>query len=188
MINISSFLSMVPHLNPVDRKSLNGNYPGDPNGTQSQACARADDIPGRRSADVVVDLQRVISTRPSLVQATGSAGGSRPRTRGLRLVQAFGLNHIIDADMNPDAPNAGRSLSGRRGRKTVLVAEAGTAGRDARGVASLVDGLAHVLGSLHMLDRNVRAARARMWLDGAGPVSQPTAAGRVLASSIGTRA
>src|SRR5213079_2249728 len=36
LINIGSIEQMTPHLNPVDRKSLNGNYPGDSSGTQTQ--------------------------------------------------------------------------------------------------------------------------------------------------------
>jgi len=36
LLNQASFAQMVPHLNPVDGKSLNRLYPGKPDGTQSE--------------------------------------------------------------------------------------------------------------------------------------------------------
>src|ERR1051325_5134037 len=33
LLNLASFTQMTPHLNPVDGKSMNGQYPGDPAGT-----------------------------------------------------------------------------------------------------------------------------------------------------------
>jgi uncharacterized protein len=56
IINIASFEQMTPHLNPVDRKSMNGNYPGDPNGTQSQRALALITNQVVVPADVVVDL------------------------------------------------------------------------------------------------------------------------------------
>src|SRR5262249_40274896 len=56
LVNIASFEEMRVHLNPVDKKSMNGNYPGDPAGTQTQ---RALALVGEqivKQADVVVDL------------------------------------------------------------------------------------------------------------------------------------
>ena len=36
LVNIASFDQMTVHVNPIDKKSMNGNYPGDPAGTQTQ--------------------------------------------------------------------------------------------------------------------------------------------------------
>src|SRR5439155_16504062 len=36
LINIQSFEQKVPHINPVDRKSMNRFYPGKPDGTQTE--------------------------------------------------------------------------------------------------------------------------------------------------------
>jgi len=36
LVNIASFEQKVPHVNPVDGKSMNRFYPGDPNGTQTE--------------------------------------------------------------------------------------------------------------------------------------------------------
>src|SRR3989454_8121116 len=36
LVNIQSFEQKVPHLNPIDRKSMNRFYPGKPDGTQTE--------------------------------------------------------------------------------------------------------------------------------------------------------
>src|SRR5262249_25518461 len=36
LVNLASFHEKVPHVNPVDRKSMNRFYPGNPNGTQTE--------------------------------------------------------------------------------------------------------------------------------------------------------
>jgi predicted deacylase len=41
LVNIASFEQKVPHLNPVDGKSMNRFYPGNPNGTQTERAAFA---------------------------------------------------------------------------------------------------------------------------------------------------
>jgi predicted deacylase len=35
LLNVASFEQMTPHVNPIDRKGMNGGYPGDANGTQT---------------------------------------------------------------------------------------------------------------------------------------------------------
>jgi predicted deacylase len=144
IINIASFEQMTPHLNPIDRKSMNGNYPGDPSGTQSQRALGLITNQVVVPADVVVDLHGGDldeNLRPYSYWFRG--GRAAQDSAGLRLAMAFGLDHIIVTDVNPDAPNAGRSLSSQalvRG-KTVLVAEAGRSGVVAPSdITSLVDG------------------------------------------------
>src|SRR5665811_1642055 len=41
LLNLASFAQMVPHLNPVDGKSMNRLYPGKPDGTQTERIAWA---------------------------------------------------------------------------------------------------------------------------------------------------
>jgi predicted deacylase len=131
IINIASFEQMTPHLNPVDRKSMNGNYPGDPNGTQSQRALALITSQVVVPADVVVDLHGGDldeNLRPYSYWFRG--GRAAQDSAGLKLALAFGLDHIIVTDVDPSSPTAGRSLSGQalvRG-KTVLVAEAGRSG------------------------------------------------------------
>jgi predicted deacylase len=77
------------------------------------------------------------------------------------------LDHVIVTDVDPAAPNAGRSLSSQalvRG-KTVLVAEAGRSGVvTPSDVSALTEGSLNVLGALHVIDRPVRPMRRVVWL------------------------
>src|SRR5713101_9467685 len=41
LVNIASFEQNVPHVNPVDGKSMNRFYPGNPNGTQTERASWA---------------------------------------------------------------------------------------------------------------------------------------------------
>lgn len=173
IINIASFQQMTPHLNPVDRKSMNGNYPGDSSGTQSQRALALMTSQVVLPADVVVDLHGGDldeNLRPYSYWFRG--GRAAQDSAGLKLALAFGLDHIIVTDVNPAAPNAGRSLSSQalvRG-KTVLVAEAGRSGVVAPSdITALVDGSLNVLGSLAMLKRPVHPVARPIWLDGAAP-------------------
>jgi uncharacterized protein len=164
IINIASFAQMTPHLNPIDRKSMNGNYPGDPNGTQSQRALALITSQVVVPADVVVDLHGGDldeNLRPYSYWFRG--GRSAQDSAGLRLALAFGLDHIIVTDVNPAAPNAGRSLSSQalvRG-KTVLVAEAGRSGVVAPSdITALVDGSLNVLAGSRC--SNGRCVRSRI--------------------------
>src|SRR5207302_6668141 len=104
---------------------------GDPNGTQSQRALALITSQVVAPADFVVDLHGGDLDENLRSYSYWFRGGKPAQdSAGLRLVRAFGLDHIIVTDVNPDAPNAGRSLSGQalvRG-KTVLVAEAGHSG------------------------------------------------------------
>jgi predicted deacylase len=172
IINIPSFEAMTPHINPVDRKSMNGNYPGDAQGTQTQRALALITAQVVAPADVIVDLHGGDldeNLRPYSYWFRG--GKATQDSAGLRLVRAFGLDHIIVTDVDPASANAGRSLSGQglvRG-KTVVVAEAGRSGIVAPAdVDALVNGSLNLLGALHMVDRPVTPVRNPVWLDGAG--------------------
>jgi predicted deacylase len=186
IINIASFETMTPHLNPVDRKSMNGNYPGDVNGTQTQRALAMINSQVLMPADVVVDLHGGDldeNLRPYSYWFRG--GRAAQDSASLKLVMAFGLDHIIVTDVDPNAANAGRSLSGQalvRG-KTVLVAEAGRSGMVAPSdLTSLVDGSLNVLGALKMLDRPTRPIAHPVWLNGAGARIAADSAGMFFAS------
>jgi uncharacterized protein len=181
LINIPSFESMTPHLNPVDHKSMNGNYPGDSTGTQTLRALAVMTSQVVRPADVIVDLHGGDldeNLRPYSYWFRG--GVAKQDSAALKLVLAFGLDHIIVTDVNPAAPNAGRSLSGQglvRG-KTVVVAEAGRSGIvDGADVVALSDGSLNVLAALGMIDRPWTPVAHITWLDGSGP--------RVTADSLG---
>jgi predicted deacylase len=186
IINIASFETMTPHLNPVDHKSMNGNYPGDSTGTQTQRALALMTSDVVVPADVVVDLHGGDldeNLRPYSYWFRG--GHAAQDSAGLRLALAFGLDHIIVTDVDPSAPSAARSLSGQalvRG-KTVLVAEAGRSGVVAASdLTSLVEGSLNVLGALRMLDRQVQPLRHPVWLNGAGARIAADSAGMFFAS------
>ena len=186
IINIASWTSMTPHLNPIDRKSMNGGYPGDANGTQTQRALAVMTSQVVTPADVVVDLHGGDldeNLRP--YSYWFRSGRAAQDTAALKLIMAFGLDHIIVTNVDPSAPNAGRSLSGQslvRG-KTVLVAEAGRSGIVAPAdVTALVDGSLNVLAALKMIDRKVVPVRRPVWLDGAGPRIAADSAGVFIAA------
>ena len=56
LLNVYSFQMMTPHINPIDRKGMNGGYPGDASGTQTQRALAAVTEQIVTPADVVVDL------------------------------------------------------------------------------------------------------------------------------------
>src|SRR5947199_9114673 len=159
IINIPSWTSMTPHINPVDRKGMNAGYPGDANGTQTQRALAQIATRVVAPADVVVDLHGGDLDENLRPYSYWFRGGRAPQdSAALKLIMAFGLDHIIVTNVDPEAPNAGRSLSGQslvRG-KTVLVGEAGRSGIVAPAdVTALVEGSLNVLAALKMLARKV---------------------------------
>ena len=157
LINRASFERMRVHMNPVDEKSMNGNYPGNATGTQTE---RALDRLAReviQKADVVVDLHNGdIDENLRPYSYWMRSGNPALDSAGLELAKAMGLDHIIVRDIDLTNPASTRSASGYSLSlgKTVLVAEAGRWARtDAGDVRSLEDGLLNVLGSLGMLKR-----------------------------------
>jgi predicted deacylase len=186
LINIPSFLTMTPHINPTDRKGMNASYPGDAQGTQTQRALALIASQVITPADVVVDLHGG-DLDENLRPYSYWFRGGRPAqdSAGLALIMAFGLDHIIVTDVNPTAPNAGRSLSGQalvRG-KTVLVAESGRSGIVApEDLTALVDGSLNILGALKMLERRGRRVTRPVWLLGAGARIAADSAGFFFAS------
>ena len=172
LLNVASFETMTPHVNPVDRKGMNGQYPGDASGTQTQRALALVTSEIVAPSDVIVDLHGGDLDEDLRPYSYWFRSG-RPAqdSAGLALVMAFGLDHVIVTDVNPNAPNAGRSLSTQalvRG-KTVFVAEAGRSGTvEAADVTALVEGSLNVIGALHMLDRPVHPLKHPVWLGGAG--------------------
>jgi predicted deacylase len=181
LVNVPSFERMTVHVNPVDQKGMNAQYPGDSAGTQTQ---RALALVARQvvaPADVVVDLHGGDldeDLRP--YSYWFRAGDARLDSASRALALAFGLDHIIVTDVNPAAPAGARSLSGYAlslGKRT-FVAEAGRSGLvGPEDVEALVEGSLNVLGALGMLDRSVRPVEHPVWLSGAGARVRADSAG-----------
>jgi len=172
LLNVASFMSMTPHVNPIDRKGMNSSYPGDANGTQSERAlaAVAKDIVA--PADVVIDLHGGDLDEDLRPYSYWYRGGRATQdSASLKLVLAFGLDHIIVSDVDPSAPTAGRSLSGHAltHGKTVVIAEAGRSGVvTPADLNLLVEGSLNVLGELGMLARPKSRVLQPVWLAGAG--------------------
>ncbi|HWJ16852.1 MAG TPA: succinylglutamate desuccinylase/aspartoacylase family protein [Gemmatimonadaceae bacterium] len=186
LLNIASFEQMTPHINPIDRKGMNGGYPGDASGTQTARVLAAVTEQIVTPATVVVDLHGGDIDEDLRPYSYWFRGGRAAQdSAGLKLALAFGLDHIIVSDVDPSSPTAGRSLSGIalvRG-KTVLVAEAGRSGVVAPSdLEALVDGSLNVLGELHMLDRHVTHVAKPVWLAGAGARVAADSAGVFIAA------
>ena len=111
LLNVASFTSMTPHVNPIDRKGMNSSYPGDANGTQTDRAlaAVAKEIVG--PADVVVDLHGGDLDEDLRPYSYWYRGGKAAQdSAGLKLVMAFGLDHVIVSDVDqPHRPPAVRS-------------------------------------------------------------------------------
>jgi len=172
LLNVASFVTMTPHLNPIDHKGMNSSYPGDAGGTQTQRALAEVTKQIVAPADVVVDLHGGDLDEDLRPYSYWFRGGRAAQdSSGLQLALAFGLDHIIVTDVDPNAATAGRSLSGQalvRG-KTVLVAEAGRSGTvDAADLNALVEGSLNVLGELKMVARAAKHVQNPTWLAGAG--------------------
>jgi predicted deacylase len=169
LVNVASFTQMTVHTNPVDGKGMNGQYPGDPAGTQTPRALAAVAEQVVRPAAVVIDLHGGDldeDLRPYSYWFRGGQAAQDSASRALAL--AFGLDHIIVRDFDLSDAATRRNLGGYAMSlgKTVLVAEAGRSGVVASDeLQLLVDGTLNVLGALRMIDRPVRPVERPVWLD-----------------------
>ena len=168
LVNVQSFLQKVPHVNPVDGKSMNRFYPGKQDGTQTeraswlitqQVVERCDYLIDYHGGDLDEDL-RPYSYWPKTGDAKHDA-----ITRDL--VLAFGIDHIILWSDRPKDPNAARYLdnaANTRGKPAIPV-EAGRAGTvEADDVALLVKGTLSVMRYLKMLAGTPTFVEHPVWI------------------------
>src|SRR5581483_5010821 len=96
LVNVASFEQMVPHVNPIDNKSMNRFYPGNPQGTQTERASYVITKEVVEKCDHLIDLHGGDldeSLRPySYWTVTGNA---KQDEASKQLVLAFGLDHII---------------------------------------------------------------------------------------------
>src|SRR3954463_13424160 len=155
LINIQSFEQKVPHLNPVDKKSMNRFYPGKMDGTQTDRASYLITKQVVEQSDHLIDLHGGDldeSLRPySYWSKTGDARMDAA-TKGM--VLAFGLDHIILVTDRPRDPNAARYLESdatTRG-KPAITAEAGYSGTvETDDLEALVNGCFNVMRYLKIL-------------------------------------
>jgi predicted deacylase len=179
LLNVASFTQMTVHLNPIDGKGMNAQYPGDPAGSQTQRALTRVVAEVVKPADVVIDLHGGDldeDLRPYSYWFRGGRPAQDSASRALAL--AFGLDHIIVRDFDLGDPASRRNLGGYAMSlgKTVLVAEAGRSGTVTPDeLELLIDGVLNVMGALRMIDRPVRPVERPVWLDASTRIAADSA-------------
>jgi predicted deacylase len=168
LLNIASFEQKVPHVNPVDGKSMNRFYPGKQNGTQTerasyvmtkQVVERCDYLVDYHGGDLDENL-RPYAYWPK-------SGDARHDATTRDMVLAFGLDHVIIWSDRPKDPAASRYLdntANTRGKPAIAV-EAGYSGTvQPDDVALLANGTLNLMRYLKMLPGTPTVVEHPVWL------------------------
>jgi uncharacterized protein len=154
LVNIASFEQKVPHLNPVDGKSMNRFYPGKQDGTQTERASWLITKQVVERCDYLIDYHGGDLDENLIPYAYWpKTGNAKQDTITHDMAVAFGLNTIIVWTDRPTDPNASRYLdntANTRG-KPAIAAEAGYAGTvQTDDVQALVAGTLSVMRYLKM--------------------------------------
>ncbi|HET9183327.1 MAG TPA: M14 family metallopeptidase [Candidatus Angelobacter sp.] len=168
LVNIPSFEQKVPHVNPVDGKSMNGFYPGNPNGSQTERVSWAITQQVVERCDYLIDYHGGDldeNLRPYAYWPKSGNAKQDAITRDMAL--AFGLDHIIVWSDRPKDPKASRYLdntANTRGKPAIAV-EAGYSGTvKPKDVQLLVDGSLSVMRYLKMLPGKATPVQNPVWI------------------------
>jgi predicted deacylase len=169
LVNIASFEQKVPHVNPVDNKSMNRFYPGKADGTQTERASflitkqiidRCDFLIDYHGGDLDESL------RPYAYW--GPTGREEQDRISKEMVLAFGLDHIIIWRERPTDPAATRYLDNTasvRGKPSIVV-EAGHAGTvESDDLALLVNGTLSTMRVLKMLPGDPHPIESPVWIE-----------------------
>ena len=169
LVNTPSFEQKVPHVNPVDGKSMNRFYPGKADGSQTerallmitrQIVERCDYLIDFHGGDLDEDL------RPYSYWV--KTGNEKQDATSRQMVLAFGLGTIIISADRPTDPAASRyldSTASTRGKPSITV-EAGRAGTaDPADVSALVDGSLSVMRLLKLLPGAPAMVDHPVWIE-----------------------
>jgi len=169
LVNIQSFEQKVPHVNPIDNKSMNRFYPGKADGTQTERASFVITKQVVDRCDYLIDYHGGDLDESLRPYAYWAPTGKEAQDRvSKEMVLAFGLDHIIIWRDRPTDLSATRYLdntSTARGKPSIVV-EAGYAGVvEADDVALLVDGTLNTMRALKMLSGDPRPIQNPVWLD-----------------------
>jgi uncharacterized protein len=169
LVNIQSFELKVPHVNPVDNKSMNRFYPGKADGTQTDRASFLITKEVVDRCDYLIDYHGGDldeSLRPYSYWAP--VGREAQDRTSKEMVLAFGLDHIIIWRERPTDITATRYLDNTaavRGKPSIVV-EAGHAGTvDSDDLALLVNGTFSTMRALKMLPGEPHPIENPVWLD-----------------------
>src|SRR5258706_8079217 len=169
LINIQSFEQKVPHLNPVDKKSMNRWYPGKMDGTQTDRASYLITKEVVEKCDHLIDLHGGDldeSLRPYSYWT--KTGNEKQDQISKEMVLAFGLDTIIISADRPKDPQASRYLentASTRGKPSIT-AEAGYAGTvETDDLTALVNGCLNVMRHLKMLPGAPAVIEHPVWIE-----------------------
>src|SRR6476659_6958894 len=169
LINIQSFEQKVPHVNPVDKKSMNRFYPGRMDGSQTERASYLITKQVVEQSDHLIDLHGGDldeSLRPYSYWT--KTGNERQDQISKEMVLAFGLDHIIISTDRPKDPQASRYLENTattRGKPSIT-AEAGHAGTvETDDLNALIDGCLSVMRYLKMLPGQPTMVDHPVWFE-----------------------
>ncbi len=169
LVNVASFEQKVPHVNPVDRKSMNRYYPGRADGTQTERASALITHAIVDQADFLIDYHGGDLDEDLRPYSYWAPVGREPQDQVSRhMALAFGLDHIIIDREQPTDATASKYLSNTaalRGKPS-LVVEAGHAGTTEAGdVASLINGTMNVLRYLKALPGAAPEIENPVWIE-----------------------
>ena len=169
LINIQSFEQKVPHVNPVDKKSMNRFYPGKLDGTQTDRASYLITKQVVEQCDHLIDLHGGDldeSLRPYIYWT--KTGNEKQDQFSREMVLAFGLDHIIISADRPKDPQASRYLENTattRGKPSIT-AEAGHAGTvETDDLNALINGCLNVMRYLKMLPGTATMVEHPVWFE-----------------------
>ena len=170
LVNVPSFEQKVPHVNPVDGKSMNRFYPGKTDGTQTERASFLITREVVEKCDHLIDLHGGDldeNLRPySYWTKTGNAAQD---ATSREMVLAFGLDHIIISTDRPKDPAASRYLENNattRGKPSITV-EAGPRrhGRPGGRRGARATGACRVMRYLKMLPGAPTPVEHPVWIE-----------------------
>ncbi len=177
LVNIPSFQQKVPHVNPVDNKSMNRFYPGKEAGSQTERASFLITKEVVDKSDYLIDFHGGDldeSLRPYSYWVV--SGNKKQDAVSKEMALAFGLDHIIISEDRPKDLNATKYLdntAAMHGKPTVTV-EAGYAGTvETDDVALLVQGTRSVMRLLKMLPGSPHAIEHPVWIKSLAEVTSP---------------
>ena len=169
LVNIASFEQKVPHVNPIDNKSMNRFYPGKADGTQTERASFLITKQIVERCDYLIDYHGGDldeSLRPYAYW--GPTGHAEQDRISKEMVLAFGLDHIIIWSERPTDPNATRYLDNTatvRGKPSIVV-EAGHAGTvETDDVNLLVNGTLSTMRALKMIPGEPHVIENPVWIE-----------------------
>jgi uncharacterized protein len=177
LVNLASFEQKVPHVNPVDKKSMNRFYPGKADGTQTERASYLITKEVVDRCDYLIDFHGGDldeSLRPYAYWVL--SGRAQQDAVSKQMALAFGLDHIIISEDRPKDLASTKYLDNTavmRGKPAVTV-EAGYAGTvETDDVALLAQGTLSVMRYLKMLPGDARSIEHPVWIQSLSDVSSP---------------